>query len=1260
MLSSRPLIAAAAAACVMLASPAHGAPWSPSPFKWPPVIPPTTTGGGGSTSPPPLRTPVPTPPPHPEPWLTLPPLPPFPSAPPLPPPLSPESGSDSGSGDEPAPNVTLAPPTAKPAPGVAEDAQEAVETTTEVLAVVSAGASAGGAAQLTLIADSLCAKKSALPLIFYPAQVFGFGAIRRNIYLGAAIGNTATCLVVGILHFAAATVISLVPAINRPNNAPLPKPTFPPSFRARSIARFPSISLIWFMFLYQGTSLSSLKLIVYGTDFFEKAVGAVTACYCVGVPLAIAVAVRAGVAEGKATYFIAPATEKEHVTASFFGKKTVDLHFWIGPGEWVSVKDRFVRRFLSVLRSYRQERPWGSALEFASMGLLAAANTPETESHRVCGMMRLASAVVCLGFAGVYVAGDFLIKKIDCYLLASRLVWQAAAGFALACGFFYEDAFYFSASTVFVFLAVASLLFKSLVDLVHDGVAIVTHRRSILQKQHRLAYAAPQTFSMPEFDGIEWMELSQERGAQSATATVACNPLLGLTLKEYRQQKRAADGGAAAAAGSGLKGRVFKSFRNMVGFRGKAAHTGGPTGDQDPLAQGIADLTVEDWSDPDMLDNTAVNPDGTLMTRNRAGLGSSASSPTSKLAAVAALSPLSSFSEGTGTKRQGKEPPGFDDDNDDVDDPGEDDEDPANGSSHSTTTTAPVFVGRKRRVSEPATRSRAASIARGYNNNGGDHQQLKKKKSFGQAAYSRLAGLITRQRGGLDDDSNNNNCNSGGKSKRQYRTPPGGRWSPPSLPLGNPGSGPPAGRGLRLPGGKDGGGGGGGSLFDAQRPLRKRQPQGPEKLSWGAASHTHTHTDVDTPRGSVVSGGVVSPRSVVSPTHQLSPRRSPGAPSAPLTPVESSFGKGPPHPPGPPGRLSPNSSAANSFDTAPTRKRNRKRGGSLTLRLDEAGGSTGVNVKPSPGTPQTAFGGGVGGLLSPRAGASYIPLRQRRSSQDPGIHSSPPCGPAAAPGDNPLLRRRVAGTPNGGGAATPVNSNPATRKMGVAPASLLGQRVSAFASAQAPVVAGTTPRQGSLQVGGTGTDAEDNAGGGLWPDSNSFGAMSGEGGGKRPRKDKRRPSKLHTGSAFGDDAEGAGDNSNGLLLDGNSFGAMPVVEGAGGGGGGKRLRKDKRPSKLFFVSAGDDGARRAGLHAARGSVASCASASPVSSAGNEPPVPLSPRSTLNRTPNASPTSPARRRVINFSTPADSSTPQTFVLSPPFLQSMSPHGSEQDG
>eukprot|EP01063_Lacrimia_lanifica_P026058 TRINITY_DN3440_c0_g1_i1.p1 TRINITY_DN3440_c0_g1~~TRINITY_DN3440_c0_g1_i1.p1 ORF type:complete len:1164 (+),score=165.24 TRINITY_DN3440_c0_g1_i1:61-3552(+) len=465
-------------------APLTDAPPTPSPPTLPPLTPAPTLPSAPSPSPPTAVPASPVPPtPVPQAPVTVSSSAPGVASPtgsavsspaPLPRPVvTPTPGSGTPTGPPPSPlNLGLGPGSARttPAPalsGSLKDQAKATQDQAAVAAVVTLlSGSSAGAANMLAVAAGVCD-----PGQYDPSARYGYAlsplqlTVNDSRAKGALVGNIVIAIGVGLL--------GLVVSALTMRFGETALPSVFSDLDAKAVIKFPSAPLIVFAFLYQGTSLASIELVMSGADAESVVAGLCGVAFCVAVPLVVLGAVIHNI------------PEKARVRRDETTTHPV-VRFLIGDGEWVSRWKRvhWVGRWASCFRGYRADTAWFGILEYGAAFAISASQALFADELLGCGFMKLAAGLIFLGQFCIEVTVRPHLQPRNNVLDSVSLLGKAIAMCIIASGYFQEDvntaAFRTGGDLLFVCFVI--IMIRVALDLIHFLYVVVSGRRRRLQE----------------------------------------------------------------------------------------------------------------------------------------------------------------------------------------------------------------------------------------------------------------------------------------------------------------------------------------------------------------------------------------------------------------------------------------------------------------------------------------------------------------------------------------------------------------------------------------------------------------------------------------------------------------------------------------------------------------------------------------------------------------------------------------------------------
>ncbi|KAJ9463269.1 hypothetical protein DIPPA_23924 [Diplonema papillatum] len=299
-----------------------------------------------------------------------------------------------------------------------------------------------------------------LPIVLHPLQM----RIEGSHALGCVIGNTA--LMIGFYGITYCVFLATSAA----------QPLFSNSLPVdvRGFVRFPSSALFIVIWLYQGTTLSGILLLLNAPSTWAWLLGCAVALLCVVIP----VWVFHRVVDGTRWRNLARYRHDDANACRW-------LTFIVGPGEWVSTspEKHWVSRYSSIVLTYRQDTAWWALLEFLGAFSLAAITATPTSDNVGCGHVKLASASVFCMLLVLELRYAPHVRQRDNWIDPATLLCEAGA-LVLAAGTLYlEDPGHWTAlaTQILLYAATGFVVVKALLDVFAELYLYSTGRRVRLQ-----------------------------------------------------------------------------------------------------------------------------------------------------------------------------------------------------------------------------------------------------------------------------------------------------------------------------------------------------------------------------------------------------------------------------------------------------------------------------------------------------------------------------------------------------------------------------------------------------------------------------------------------------------------------------------------------------------------------------------------------------------------------------------------------------------
>eukprot|EP01060_Flectonema_neradi_P020203 TRINITY_DN27725_c0_g1_i1.p1 TRINITY_DN27725_c0_g1~~TRINITY_DN27725_c0_g1_i1.p1 ORF type:complete len:652 (+),score=57.25 TRINITY_DN27725_c0_g1_i1:164-2119(+) len=340
-------------------------------------------------------------------------------------------------------------------------------TTDTVAAIVSLGSVIGSASMaaqggiLVVVAGSciVSGDPKEFPLLLHPTGI----VVRDSLPLGVVAGNLGIFLTVAILSFILLTVLKKLGVAS--------------SSDVQGLLRFPSVFLVVFLMLYQGTALAGFILVVEANDVFQTVFGSATLLICVTTPLILC----------NKVYHDIP----RHARYRILPSRTFVTRFFLGPGEWLSrySSHHWIQRWGALMRVYNQRHCWWFVIEFYSMFAFASINSIPVTSLVACGHVKLFSLVltIMLWFLDICCLPRCRPRDTAVYLIGSTC--QIVILTMQVIGYYLRDPDHSSFYVATGFLKVSLVIFatKLVLDLSLEVWIIASGRRRTLQRNEWLS-----------------------------------------------------------------------------------------------------------------------------------------------------------------------------------------------------------------------------------------------------------------------------------------------------------------------------------------------------------------------------------------------------------------------------------------------------------------------------------------------------------------------------------------------------------------------------------------------------------------------------------------------------------------------------------------------------------------------------------------------------------------------------------------------------
>ena len=343
-----------------------------------------------------------------------------------------------------------------------------------VVGFVASPATAVMAAQLSLVMGASCDPSTdwtRMSRVMHPTQL----TVEGSLLAGALVANFGLMFAFSMLHV---LIVALAGHFVQS------------LLRAQGLLRFPSAVLFVFLFLYQGTVFSAVRITLVNHDEAMLVLGIFGWSFCVAVPVAI-VYILCKILPDRG-FFLAKFIKNKDQKVRYRDDAVLNsrvLVFFIGKGEWVSSPARDTRwddRFTTVLRPYNEKSAHlGSSLQYIFMMALALCNCIPTPSLNECGHVKLVSGLLYLSLSLYYVIARPLARQRDLILEPLISLNIAASLFCMSTAFYqgYMTGTLFDVASVLIKVATAFLLIKLLLDLCTEIYVFYKGRRDRLQEE---------------------------------------------------------------------------------------------------------------------------------------------------------------------------------------------------------------------------------------------------------------------------------------------------------------------------------------------------------------------------------------------------------------------------------------------------------------------------------------------------------------------------------------------------------------------------------------------------------------------------------------------------------------------------------------------------------------------------------------------------------------------------------------------------------
>eukprot|EP01062_Namystynia_karyoxenos_P041659 TRINITY_DN3037_c0_g1_i1.p1 TRINITY_DN3037_c0_g1~~TRINITY_DN3037_c0_g1_i1.p1 ORF type:complete len:1876 (+),score=191.90 TRINITY_DN3037_c0_g1_i1:93-5720(+) len=343
-------------------------------------------------------------------------------------------------------------------PKMGGDEAKAVADTAAVVGV--AAGPAPGMAMIALLADDPCGKgeEDTLSMVLHPLQFKVFDSI----HAGCVVGNTSI-----LAFFALVAVLAELAA--RPLLARMGRN--PDDITA--ITKQPGGMFVLLLMLHQGSTYCSARLLLHTDDISMRA-GLVGTAGMLGLVI--------GVPLSCWMFILRPLPS--HAAYQLDRRRPL-LNFFIGPGEWIHLGNRWYERFGSVVKQYRPPNAQKAVLaQFLETSATSIVRAIQKKNDNTCGP-------IIMFFPVIFLLHGYFIYKTRPYARPRDTVYEALITLCLtvsmtlmAIQYFNgnpDDGWALGGAKVFFTLSMLVLLVKLVLDMLTELRAIKTGRRRRLQ-----------------------------------------------------------------------------------------------------------------------------------------------------------------------------------------------------------------------------------------------------------------------------------------------------------------------------------------------------------------------------------------------------------------------------------------------------------------------------------------------------------------------------------------------------------------------------------------------------------------------------------------------------------------------------------------------------------------------------------------------------------------------------------------------------------
>ncbi|KAJ9458469.1 hypothetical protein DIPPA_34246 [Diplonema papillatum] len=347
-----------------------------------------------------------------------------------------------------------------------------------------ASANIGAAAALLVLVSSGCyaTHNQEFSMALSPLQL----KVQGSTALGMILGNFLIMCICTVAAYAACRLLHVCKLKLMSANEKMMKRD------ARGWLRFPSAPLVVFTLLFQGTTLGTFLVLLDPPTTFALLVAIMSLTICVTVPLVVFSRILPSI----------PKSARYDMDRDLKGPV---INFFLGPGEWVSVKreKHWANRFSSVIRPYSATVPWYGFVEYCASLSLSAMSATMVDNYPACGHIKLFSGLIFLVELIVIVTVQPYARLRDTLAFAVITFAEMVAMFLMSVGFYHGEATHWThiAAAAFLLIALVVIGIKLLTDIICEVYLAIKDRRLRLQ---RLAFGGRLKSTVaPESDASE-------------------------------------------------------------------------------------------------------------------------------------------------------------------------------------------------------------------------------------------------------------------------------------------------------------------------------------------------------------------------------------------------------------------------------------------------------------------------------------------------------------------------------------------------------------------------------------------------------------------------------------------------------------------------------------------------------------------------------------------------------------------------------------